>query len=150
MSLLLDIERDFKDAFKRSDKVRVSVLRMAKAAMKNRQIEKGEELSDEDVLSVLSTMAKQRRESIEQFSRGGREELASKEKEELVIILSYMPAQMGPDEIDQIIRGAISETSAQGLQDLGKVMRIVMPRTKGAADGKAVNQRVRELLDQSS
>jgi uncharacterized protein YqeY len=150
MSLLLDIERDFKDAFKRSDKVRVSVLRMAKAAMKNRQIEKGEELSDEDVLSVLSTMAKQRRESIEQFSRGGREELASKEKEELVIILSYMPAQMGPDEIDQIIREAISETSAQGLQDLGKVMRIVMPRTKGAADGKAVNQRVRELLDQSS
>ncbi len=150
MPLLPDIERDFKDAFKRSDKVKVSVLRMAKAAMKNRQIEKGEELSDEDVLSVLSTMAKQRRESIEQFSRGGREELASKEKEELEIILSYMPAQMGADEIDQIIREAISETSAQGLQDLGKVMRIVMPRTKGAADGKAVNQRVRNLLEQSS
>lgn len=150
MSLFQDIELDFKDAFKRSDKVKVSVLRMAKAAMKNRQIEKGEELSDEDVLSVLSTMAKQRRESIEQFSRGGREELASKEKEELEIILSYMPAQMGADEIDQIIREAISETSAQGLQDLGKIMRIVMPRTKGAADGKAVNQRVRELLEQSS
>jgi uncharacterized protein YqeY len=118
--------------------------------MKNRQIEKGEELSDEDVLSVLSTMAKQRRESIEQFSLGGREELASQEKEELEIILSYMPVQMGADEIDRIIEEAISETSAQGLQDLGKVMRIVMSRTKGAADGKAVNQRVRELLGQSS
>ena len=150
MSLLLDIERDFKDALKKSDKVKLSVLRMAKAAMKNRQIEKGEDLSEEDVLSVLSTMAKQRRESIELFSRGGREELASQEKQELEIIFTYMPAQMSTDEIDRIIGDAIRETSAQGLQDLGKVMRVVMPRTKGAADGKTVNQCAKELLERSS
>ena len=150
MSLLPDIERDFKDALKKSDKVKLSVLRMAKAAMKNRQIEKGDDLSEEDVLSVLYTMAKQRRESIEQFSRGGREELASQEKQELEIVLTYMPAQMSTDEIDRIIGEAIRETSAQGLQDLGKVMRVVMHRTKGAADGKTVNQRAKELLERSS
>lgn len=147
MSLLQKFDDELKVAIKTSDKLKVSVLRMAKAALKNRQIEKRGELSEEEVLSVISMLSKQRRESIEQFSKGGRDDLANKEKQELEILQSYMPSQLTPEELDRIIVETIKESSAQGIKDMGKVMRLLMPRIKGAADGKVVNQRVKELLE---
>jgi uncharacterized protein YqeY len=119
---------------------------MAKAALTNREKEEGEELSEDDAIAVLTTLAKQRRESIDQFSQGGREDLAEKERQELDILLSYLPKQLDRQELDTLINEAIHETSAVGLKDLGKVMKILMPRIKGVADGKFVNQRVKDLL----
>ena len=147
MPLLQKLDDDLKVAMKASESMKVSVLRMAKAALKYRQIEKGEALSDEDILSVLSGLSKQRRESIEQFSKGGREDLAEKERQELSILQSYLPQQLTPEEIDRIIFEAIRESSAAGIKDMGKVMRLVIPRMKGAADGKVVSQRVIALLE---
>ena len=148
MPLLAKIDDDLKSAMKASDSLKVSVLRMAKTAIKNRQIDTGKELSDDDIIPVLSTLAKQRRESIEQFSKGGRQDLAEKERLELSVLQSYLPEQITPEELDRIILEAIKESSAAGAGDMGKVMRLVMPRTKGAADGKLVSQRVKELLVQ--
>jgi len=147
MSLLQKFDDELKVAIKTSDKLKVSVLRMAKSALKNRQIEKRGELSEEEVLSVISMLSKQRRESIEHFSKGGRDDLADKEKQELEILQSYLPSQLTPEELDRIIVETIKESSAQGIKDMGKVMRLLMPRIKGAADGKVVNQRVKELLE---
>jgi hypothetical protein len=149
MSLLKRLDEDLKAAMKRSDAISVSSLRMAKAAIKNVQIDKGRELSDEEILSVLLSMAKQRRESIEQFLRGGREELAEKERQELAVLQSYMPAQLSPDEIEQLIVQAIQESSARSEADMGRVMKLLMPKIKGVADGKWVNNRVKELLSSS-
>jgi uncharacterized protein YqeY len=147
MSLLQKFDDDLKTALKTSDRLKVSVLRMAKAALKNRQIDKREELSEEDIISVILTLTKQRKESIEQFSKGGREDLAEKERQELSILQSYLPKQLTIEELDKIIIEAIKESSAEGIKDMGKVMRLIMPRVKGAVDGKIVNQRVKDLLE---
>jgi len=147
MSLLQKLDDDLKSSLKASDKLRVSVVRMAKAAIKNRQIDKGSELSDDDIIAVLSTLAKQRKESIDMFSKGRREDLAEKERQELGILQSYLPRQLTPEELDSVILEAIRESSVQGTQDMGKVMRLIMPKVKGVADGKTVNQRLKELLE---
>ncbi|MFZ5906897.1 MAG: GatB/YqeY domain-containing protein [Nitrospirota bacterium] len=147
MSLLQKLDDDLKSSLKTSDRIRVSVIRMAKAALKNRQIAKGSALSDDEILSVLSSLAKQNRESIDQFLQGGRKDLAEKEQQELAIIQSYLPQQLSGEEIDRIIGEAIQESAAQGPQDIGKLMRLVMPRIKGAADGSIVNKRAREILE---
>jgi uncharacterized protein len=146
MSLLKRLDEDLKTALKTSDRLKLSVLRLAKAAVKNQQIDKGRELSDEEILAIFSTLAKQRRESIEQFSKGGRDDLARQEGLELVILQSYMPAQLSEGEVDAMILEAIKESSAKGEGDMGKVMKLLAPRIKGVADGKWVNKRVRELL----
>jgi uncharacterized protein YqeY len=134
---------------KASDRLKVSVLRMAKAALKNRQIDKRGELSEEDIISVISTLSKQRKESIEQFSKAKREDLAEKERQELLILQSYLPKQLTTEELDAIIVETIEETSSKSIKDFGKVMRLVMPRVKGAVDGKIVNQRVKDLLEKT-
>jgi uncharacterized protein YqeY len=147
VSLLQKFDDDLKIALKTSDKIKTSVLRMTKAALKNRQIDKRGDLSADDILSVISSLLKQRKESIEQFTKGGREDLAEIERKELLILQSYLPEQLSIEEVDRIISEAIKESSAAGLKDMGKVMRLVMPRVKGAADGKFVNQRVKDLLE---
>ncbi|MCI0468731.1 MAG: GatB/YqeY domain-containing protein [Nitrospirae bacterium] len=131
---------------KSRDEIRTSVLRMIKASLKNKAIEKFGALTDEDILSVLTTLAKQRRESIEQFTSAGRIELAEREKRELEIVQSYLPRQLSSDELDAIISSAIKESKSSSVNDIGKVMKLVTPKTKGAADGKIVNQRVRDIL----
>jgi uncharacterized protein YqeY len=147
MSLVERFNEDLKEAMKASKALKVSVLRMAKAAAKNRQIEKGRDLTDEEIVDVLSSMVKQRRDSVEQYAKAGRMDLATKEEEEITILQTYMPEQLGADDLDRIIRDAIAESSAAGPQDMGKVMRVLMPKVKGLADGKFVNQRVKELLE---
>ncbi len=150
MSLLQKLDADLKSALKGSDKLTVSVIRLLKASVKNQQIDRGHELSDEEVLAVIATMAKQRRESIEQFLLGGRTDLAEQEKRELEVLQSYMPAQLSHEELDRIILEAVRESGAKDEKEIGKVMRILMPKIKGVADGKAVNSRVRELLQTSA
>ena len=147
MSLVERFNNDLKEAMKASQALRVSVLRMTKAAAKNRQIEKGRDLTDEEIVDVLASMVKQRRDSVEQYTKAVRTDLAAKEEEEIAILQTYMPAQLGAEELDRIIREAIAESSAAGPQDMGKVMRVLMPKVKGLADGKYVNQRVKELLE---
>lgn len=146
MSLLQKLDEDLKTALKKSDKLKLSVLRMAKAAVKNQQIDKGRELLDEEILAIFSTLAKQRKESIEQFSKGGRDDLVRQESQELLILQSYMPVQLSVEELNAMILQAIKESSAESEGDMGKVMKILAPRIKGVADGKWVNNRVRELL----
>jgi len=150
MSFLERLDEDLKKALKESDELKLSVLRMAKSAIKYQQIDKGRPLTDEEVSSALSTMAKQRRESIEQFSKGGRTDLAEQEKQELTILQSYMPKQLSNEEVDNIIKQAINESEAKNEADMGKVMKLLMPRVKGVADGKWVNNRVRELLQSTN
>ncbi len=147
MSLLKKFDDDLKTALKASEAERVSILRLIKSAVKNKQIDKGRELSEEEIISVLSTMIKQGRESIEQFTKANRMDLAQKEERDIAVLQAYMPRQLSSEEIDKIISEAIKEAAAGGPQDMGKVMRIVMPKVKGLADGKHVNQRVKELLE---
>jgi len=147
MSLLQKIDDDLKTAMKASDTVKVSVLRMAKAALKNKEIDQKNALSEDDIRSVFSSLSKRSKESIEQFAKGGREDLADKERQELSVLQTYLPQELSQEELDRIIAETIRESSAESLKDIGNVMRLVMPRVRGAADGKVVNQRVRALLE---
>jgi uncharacterized protein YqeY len=149
MSLVERIDSDLKAALKASDRLKLSAIRLLKAAVKNRQIEQGHELSDEEVLSVIGSLAKQRRESIEQFSKGGRTDLANQEESELAVLQAYLPPPLSPAQLDEIIREAIQTSGAKEEREIGKVMQVLMPKIKGVADGKTVHNRVRELLSSS-
>jgi hypothetical protein len=146
MSILDTINVQLKEALKAREEVKLSTLRMIKASLQNKGIEKMSPLTDEEIVAAMSTMAKQRRESIEHYAAAGRTDLASREEQELSIIQSYLPKQLSKEELDEIIRAAIQESGAASANDIGKVMKILAPKVKGAADGKTVNQRVRELL----
>jgi len=138
---------DYKDALRSGDKIKVSTLRMIKAAVKNREIEKGSLLSDDEIYAVFRSFVKRANESIEQFSKAGRMDLAEKEKEELSIMQVYLPLQPGEDEIRKLVKEIISETGAAGPKEMGKVMKAVMAKTKGLADGKLVSNLVKEMLE---
>jgi len=140
------IKADTIKAMKAKEKLRVDTLRMVTAAIQNKKIEKREELSEDEVLSVLMTLSKQRKDSIEQFTKGGRDDLADKETAELAIIQGYLPAQLGEDEVREVVKEVIAATGATSPGDMGKVMGQVMGRLKGKADGKMINAMVRELL----
>ena len=146
MTLKERLKTELVEAMKAKDALKVSTIRLISSTIKNREIDGRVELDDEAVLGVLSTAAKQRRESIEQYEKGGRQELADKEKAELAIIQTYMPSQLGRDEIVAIIKEAVSETGAAGAKDMGKVMKALMPKVKGKADGKLVGELVKEVL----
>jgi uncharacterized protein YqeY len=144
--LLAKIDADLKEALKNRDDIRVSVLRLIKASAKNRSIDKQSPLSDEDVQSVLSTQIKQRKESLEHYLKAGREDLVKREEREIEIISSYLPEQLTPDEIDSILKDAIKEVGANSAADMGKVMKVIMPKIRGKADGRYVNERVKAFL----
>ena len=135
------------EAMKAKDTVRLSALRMLKAAIMNKGVEKGRDLDDQEVQQVVSTLVKQRRESIEQFKNAGRTDLVDKESAELVVLSAYLPPAAGQDEIDAAVSAAIAETGATSAKDIGKVMKAVMPMLAGKnADGRAVNETVRRKL----
>lgn len=146
MTLLERINEDLKQSMKARDAERLSAIRMLKAGVKNKEIEKGSAFSEGDVLSVISSMIKQRRESVEQYTKAGRGDLAAKEEGEIRVLEGYLPEQLSGEEVVKIIRDAIAEASAASASDMGKVMKLVMPRVKGRADGKFVNEKVKELL----
>lgn len=150
ISLKQKIFSDLKDAMKAGDAVKRDTLRMLDAMIKNTEIEKlkkEEGLSDAEVVEVLSRAVKQRRDSVEQFEKGGRADLADKEKKEIEIISAYLPEQLGEDKIREIIKEVIAQTGAAGKADIGKVMGQAMGRLKGQADGNAVKKVAEELLN---
>jgi uncharacterized protein YqeY len=128
------------------DTRRTATLRMAMAAGHNRRIELGRELTDDEMLEVVSRQVKQRRESIEQFRAGGREEMAQSEEAEAAILGEFLPEQLTGDELEAMVRSAVAETGASGPTDLGRVMGAVMPATRGRADGRVVSEVVKRVL----
>lgn len=147
MTLEERIDADLKESLKRKDALRVSTLRMLKAAMKNLAIEKRvERLEDKDVINVISKQIKQHHDSIEGFTKGARADLVDKEKAELAILESYMPKQLSPEELKAVIKSAIEKVGAKSKADMGRVMKAVMEEVQGQADGKVVSQLVSEAL----
>ncbi|MEO2083704.1 MAG: GatB/YqeY domain-containing protein [Desulfurobacteriaceae bacterium] len=147
MGLKERLREDMKEAMKSKDKVKLSTIRMINSLIKNAEIEKRGELTDDEIVQLLMKYAKQRRESIEMYEKGGRQDLVEKEKAELAVVESYLPKQLSEDELKEIVKKAIEETGASSAKDLGKVMKAVMPRVKGRADGSVVNRIVREMLE---
>jgi len=147
MSLKQQIISDMTAAMKAKDAARTSTLRMVKAAITNREKEGGGELTDEDVQKLLRSQVKQRRDSVEQFQKAGRQELADKEQAEIVIIEAYLPQAAAQEEIDEAVAGAITETGAASMKDMGAVMKAAMAKLAGKnADGKAVSETVKAKL----
>ena len=147
MSLKEKIENDLKEAMKAKESLKVSCLRLIKAAVKNKEIDVRGALDEAQITSILSTLAKQRKESIEQFKKGGRDDLVKQEEAELAILNSYLPKQMSEKEIEEIIVKTIAEVGAKDIKEAGKVMKAVMPKVAGKADGKIVNAIVLKKLN---
>lgn len=146
MSLLTDLNEDIKKAMKSHDKERLSVLRMMKASLQNETIKKGSDLSEEEDLAVVSREKKQRNDSLEEFQKANRPDLVQALEKELSIVDEYLPEQLSEEEIRKIVKDAVAETDAHSMKDMGKVMAALMPKTKGKADGKLVNQLVKNEL----
>ena len=147
MPLSKQIVTDLTAAMKAQDAGRTSTLRMVKAAMMNRQIEKGSELDDEDMQKLLRSLVKQRRDSIEQYEKAGRQELVDKEKAEIEVIETYLPQAASQEEIEQAVAAAIAETGANSMKDMGKVMKAAQAALAGKnADGRAVSEAVKARL----
>ena len=147
MAFIERIQKDLTEAMRTQNELRLSVLRMVKTALKNKQVEKMRPLEDAEALQVLQTLVKQRRESVEQFSRGGRTDLAEKETKEIAIIESYLPAAPTPAEIDQAIEAAIVETGPNSPKQMGAVIKAAKARLEcKTVDGQILSDRVRERL----
>ena len=146
MSLSDRLEAAMRDAMRARDEQRTQTLRMAMAAAHNLKIERRRDLTDEEVVDVLTKQVKQRRESIEMYRAGGREDRAAAEEAEAAILAEFLPEQLGEDEVEALARAAIAETGASTPADLGRVMGRLSPQTRGRADGRLVSDVVRRLL----
>lgn len=140
------LQDDLKAAMKAGDKVRLGTIRLARSQLQYAKIEAGERWSDEAALETLAAAAKMRRDSIEQFEKGNRKDLADRERAELAIIEAYLPRQLTAEEMDALIDETLTATGATAPKDLGKVMSVLMPKMRGRIDGKLVNAHVREKL----
>jgi len=149
MSLQDQLSEDLKTAMKAKERIVVETLRMVRAQIKDTQIAKGGELDDEAVIGVLTNAAKKRKEAIELYEKGGRTDLLEKEQQELAVISKYLPEQMSIEEVEKIVDSVIDEIGAQSVQDLGKVMGVAMKQLKGKADGKQIQDVVRQKLSAS-
>jgi hypothetical protein len=146
MALKDRINEEVKNAMRSGEKERLKVLRMLTAAIKQKEVDERTELDDTDVLAIIDKQVKQRRESIEQYRAGGRDDLADAEQVEIDVLSEFLPAQLSPDELDQLIDKAIADTGASGMGDMGKVMAELKPKVQGRADMKGVSQAVRARL----
>jgi uncharacterized protein YqeY len=147
MMLVDEVSTAIADAMRKHDPARLSALRMLKAALVNRSIEKGHDLDEAESRQVVSSLVKQRRDSIEQFTAGGRQDLAAKESAEITILESYLPPAADPALVDRAVAEAIAETGATSAKDVGRVMKAVMIRLAGQnVDGKTINELVRKKL----
>ncbi len=147
MSLTERVQKDLVDAMRKKEELRLSTVRMMKAALQNKRIDKRADLDEKEELQVLSTMIKQRKDSIEQFEKGNRPELAMKEAEEITIIEAYMPKAVGEEEIVATVRAVIAEMGSPTMKDMGTVMKNVMAKFGGArVDGKVVSEAVKKQL----
>jgi len=146
MTLKERMSAELKEAMKAKDALKVSTLRLLNSSIKNKEIDGRRELTEDEVLGVLQTAVKQRRESIEQFDNAARADLADKERAELAIIQCYMPAELSRGDLTALVRETVSETGASGPKDMGMLMKALMPKVKGKADGKLVSELVKEAL----
>lgn len=146
MGLKAKLQEAMKAALRSGEKQRLGVIRLILNEIKQKEIELRQELSEEEILAVLDKMAKQRRESIEQYHQAGREDLVEKERLELEVIQSYLPEPLSDEELERLIEEAISETEAQSLRDMGKVMAYLRPKVQGRADMAVVSQKVKARL----
>ena len=149
MSLKEKLTADMKEAMKAREegRQRLGVIRLVRGVIRQQEIDGHQELDDDAVLAIISKEVKQRRDSIEEFQKGGREDLVRQNEEEIAILMAYLPQQMTEDEVRRAVEEAVTATGASTPKDIGKVMKELMPKVKGRADGKLVNQIVRELLD---
>ena len=149
MGISEQIQKDMVDAMRSRDELRLSTLRMVKAAIKNKEVDKRAALDDKEVQQVLATLIKQRRDSIEQFTKGGRQELADKEAAEIKLIEGYLPKAMGEEQIAEVVKSTIAEMGSPTMKDMGTVMKNVMAKlqaTGARVDGKVVSELVKKNL----
>ena len=146
MSLKETLQNEMKTALKAKDKIKLTTIRSIINAVKNFEINNKTELDDNGIEKIISTLLKQRKDSIEQFKAGGRQDLVEKEEKELEILRSFLPEQLSVDEVEKIIKDTISELGNVTKKDFGKVMKSVMVKVEGRADGKVVNQLVKKIL----
>lgn len=146
MSLKEQLNNDFKEAMRNRDQLRKNVITLIRSEIKQIEVDKRIELEEQDIIEIISRQLKQRKDALEEFNKGNREDLAKQAEEEAQILLSYLPEQLSEEEITKIIKETIAETGANSIKEMGKVMAAIMPKVKGIADGKLVNQIVREQL----
>ena len=147
MALVDDLNAAIADAMRRHDPIRLTALRMLKAALTNREVERGRALNDAESQQVVASLVKQRKDSIAQFTSGGRQDLADKEAAEILVLEAYLPPAIDPAAVEQAVADAVRETGASSAKDMGKVMKAVMAKLAGQnVDGKTVNELVRQKL----
>jgi hypothetical protein len=142
------INEDMVAAAKARDKIRLSAVRMLKTALHNKEIDLMRPLNETETMQILTGLTKQRKDSIEQLAKGGRQDLVEKEEAELKILQEFMPAQMSDEDVEALIKKAIADVGALSVKDMGKVMKVLMPQITGKADGKAAGEKVKALLSQ--
>jgi len=146
MNLNERLNEDMKQAMKEKDKFRLSVIRMVRSSIKNIEIDEKRSLTDEEVLDILQREVKQRKDSLQEFTKAGREDLATDVQAEIAVISKYLPEQLSEEEIKAVVQQTIQEVGASSKADMGKVMGALMPKVKGRADGRLINQIVQQLL----
>ncbi len=147
MSLKKILMDDFKTSMKNKDTITKNTIIMIRAAIKQKEVDERIELSDEDILEIISKQLKEKRMSIEEFEKGNRQDLVDLTKSEIEILLKYLPKQLTKDEIEEIVAKTIEEINATSMKDIGIIMKTVMPKVKGRTDGKIVNKVVRDILN---
>lgn len=140
------LTEEMKGAMKARDDIRLSVIRLVRSSVKNREIESRHELADGEIIEVISTLVKQRRESIRMFGEAGRADLVEKEEKELAVLLTFLPQQLTREEVESLVAKVVADCGAQGPKDMGKVMKAIMPHVAGRADGSIVSAVVKEKL----
>ncbi|KGF30826.1 aspartyl-tRNA amidotransferase [Peptoniphilus lacrimalis DNF00528] len=147
MSIKDKLMADLKDAMKSHNKLRKDVITLIRSAIKQREVDERIELTDEDILTIISKQLKEKKSSIEDFKKGNREDLVKQTEDEMKILLEYLPKQLSQEDLKVIVKDAIDKENISSMKDIGKLMKAVMPQVKGKADGNAVNKIARELLN---
>ena len=147
MSLKEKLMEDLKNSMKNKDTVRKNVVTMVRASIKQREVDERIELSDEDIIDIISKQVKEKRDVIEDFKKGGREDLVALTNKEIEILLEYLPKQLSEEDVEKIVRETITEIGAKSIKDMGMVMKSVLPKIKGKSDGSLVNKIARKYLE---
>lgn len=146
MSLKQKLQEDLKTSMKNKDTLRKSVITLIRSSIKQIEVDKRIELNDEDIIDIISKQLKQRNDSLEQFLEAGREDLVEETRSEIQVLKEYLPQQLSEQELNEIVKQTISEVGATSIKDMGKIMSVIRPKTKGRADGKLINKLVKENL----
>lgn len=146
MSLKQKLQEDLKTSMKNKDTLRKSVITLIRSSIKQIEIDKRIELNDDDIIDIISKQLKQRNDSLEQFLTAGREDLVEETRSEIKVLKEYLPQQLSEEELNEIVKQTISEVGATSMKDMGKIMSVIKPKTKGRADGKLINKLVKENL----